>query len=136
MYIRHTCIILTIPEKNTNEFIYKKWFVAKIGMWRPSYFKQTRYPRIIPLCTKKASIAHTIYRMMYFSWNNCTWVDMFSKYVKFWKYRVDLLKKLWFWKWFIEIVQEGMVGRNLPKPYFFIKNTKRQKSYNSPIASV
>jgi hypothetical protein len=33
--------------------------------------------------------------MIYFSWNNFTWVHMFSKYVKFWKYRVDLLMKLW-----------------------------------------
>jgi hypothetical protein len=33
-------LILTIPEKNTNEFIYKQWFVAKIDRWKPSYFKE------------------------------------------------------------------------------------------------
>jgi hypothetical protein len=57
-----------------------------------------------------------------------TWVHMFSKYVKFWKYRVDLLMKLRFLKSFIEIVQKDMFGRNLPKPYNFIINTKRQNS--------
>jgi hypothetical protein len=46
------------------------------------------------------------------------------------------LMKLWFLKWFIEIVQKDMFGRNLPKPYFFSIKTKRQISFNSPIASL
>jgi hypothetical protein len=64
------------------------------GRFRPNMFFCTN--SMFPFGTKKASIVHTIYRMIYFSWNNFTWVQMFSKYVKLWKYRVDLLMKLWF----------------------------------------
>jgi hypothetical protein len=45
-------IILTNPEKNTNEFIYKQWFVAKIDRWRPSYFKEQVTPEIFHLPPK------------------------------------------------------------------------------------
>jgi hypothetical protein len=68
------------------EWIYlqtlKQWFVG------------TDDARLFPFGTKKASIAHTIYRMIYFSWNNCTCVHMFSKFVKFWKYQVDLFNEI------------------------------------------
>jgi hypothetical protein len=93
----------------------KKWFVAKIGSCRPSYIWRDRWPEIFSFGTKKAIITHTIYRMINFSWNNCTWVHMFSKYVKFCKYRVDFSN---------EIIILEMIYRNHTQRHVRAKSTK------------
>jgi hypothetical protein len=127
----------TNNSRNEYECIYLQTMICSENwLLCTLIFEGSCYPGILLFGIKKASMAHTIYQMIYFSWNNCTWVHMFSKYVTFWKCRVDFLMKLGFWKWFIEIAQKDMFGRNLTKPSFFIINTKLQSSFNCLIASL
>jgi hypothetical protein len=92
--------LIDFQKKCYGKYTTKAVFVAGLYMLSITpNFSRASYSRC-------SFFFHTIYRMIYFSWNNFIWVHMFSKYVKFWKYRVDLLMKLRFLKSFIEIVQK------------------------------
>jgi hypothetical protein len=139
------CLVyINQQQKQLWEYIYHNTSSENLLMWRKSPSLKIYTPKAVfvaglYILSITPNFSRASYsRCSYFFLNDSSqcllilWKQLSPStiYVKFWKYRVDLLMKLWFLKSFIEIVQKDMFGRNLPKPNNFIINTKRQNSIN------
>ena len=113
-HIRYTCIILTNPEKNTNEFIYKQWFIAEIDRWRPSYFKEQITREFFHLAPKRVNSTYNLSN------------DLFLvKQLYMGTYVFKICKILEISSWFVnEIMIFEMIYRNRTKRHVWAKSTK------------
>ena len=101
-------------EENTNEFIYKQWFAAKIDRWRHSYFKEQVTREFFHLAPKGGGSTYNLPN------------DLFLvKQLYMGTYVFKICKILEISSWFVnEIMILEMIYRNRTKRYVWAKSTK------------